>query len=320
MRSQPRDAVYLEDLSGPRRFVVRARRTLHRGRTWGWGNVIEQHDLDLPHRLRRSVRKWRWRRSAKVELGTAVPVYLVGVQRSGTNMIVRGLGEAGEFETYNEGDSRAFDFFRLREDDTIRRLIEQSRHRYVLFKPLCDSHRVDHLLDGIGAGGPARAVWAYRSPDGRIRSSLAHFGTTNLQVLRDFVAGRAADRWQVQRMSDDARALVTSLDMEAMSPASGAALFWYVRNSLFFDLGLDERDDVFLVAYESFLAEPTRTMVSLCRFLGLAYRPEFVAHVGEREPAWPDPLDIDPVVRAHCDALVQRLDETAARQLQRTVP
>jgi hypothetical protein len=35
-------------------------------------------------------------------------LFLVGVQRSGTNMMAHGLDEAPEFEVYNEGNVKAF--------------------------------------------------------------------------------------------------------------------------------------------------------------------------------------------------------------------
>ena len=45
------------------------------------------------------------------------PVYLVGLQRSGTNMLARGLDIAPEFEVHNENDRAVFDHYLLRDDD-----------------------------------------------------------------------------------------------------------------------------------------------------------------------------------------------------------
>ncbi|MBV8160005.1 MAG: hypothetical protein JO265_03680, partial [Acidimicrobiia bacterium] len=218
-------------------------------RHWRWArqdglsSLIEEDDLRPIHRATRAWRKWRWRRSRPVAAGTAMPVWLVGVQRSGTNMVVRGLEESPEVEVHNENDGSVFERFRLRPDPVVRQLVLTSRHRYVLFKPLCDSHRIDQLLS-LDTPTPGRAIWAYRGVDGRVCSALAKFGDTNLRVLSDIAAGHGADTWQAQRLSDDNLALIGSFDWTSMSPASAAAVFWYVRNSLFFDLGLDRREDV----------------------------------------------------------------------------
>jgi hypothetical protein len=237
-----------------------------------------------------------------------MPVFLVGLQRSGTNMVVRGLERTPEFEVHNENDGRAFERYRLRPLPRIRAIVDSSRQRYVLFKPLCDSHRVDELLDSLGTQTPGRAVWAYRSVDGRVRSALAKFSDHNLQVLREIAAGRGSDRWQAQRLSHESLELIRSFDYEAMSPESAAALFWYVRNSLFFELGLDRRPDVALVSYDALVADPEGAVQPLCRFLGFPWSPRLVAHIDARSSSARPPLALDRRIRECCTELQERLD------------
>jgi hypothetical protein len=181
----------------------------------------------------------------------------------------------------------------------------------VLFKPLCDSHRVDHLLDDVAAPTPPRAVWAYRDVEGRVRSALAKFGDGNLQVLREFATGVTTSRWHTQRISAASADLVRSFDYDRLSPASGAALMWLIRNRLYFELGLAGRDDVHLVSYNAFVARPEQTMQGLCAFLGFPWRPELTRHVSGRPPAYQGALDIDPVIRAECEDLSGRLAAAA---------
>jgi hypothetical protein len=288
-------------------------------RHWRWARqdglstLIEEDDLKPIGRAGRAWRKWRWRRSHAVPEGTAMPVWLVGVQRSGTNMVVRGLEESPEFEVHNENDGAAFERFRLRTDPVVREIILASRHRYVLFKPLCDSHRVDELL-ALGTPTPGRAIWAYRGVDGRVRSALAKFGDTNLRVLAEIAAGAGADLWQAQRLSDENRALIASFDWTSMSPASAAALFWYIRNSLFFDLGLDRRDDVLLSSYDALVEQPEARTRALASFIGLQWHPDLAAHIDQRNITPSAPLEIDPQVRSVCDDLEARLREVVAAQ------
>lgn len=288
-------------------------------RHWRWARqdgvsaLIEEDDLRPLSRASRAWRKWRWRRAHGVEAGTAMPVWLVCVQRSGTNMVVRGLEESPEVEVHNENDGAAFDHFRLRPDDVVRQIVMNSRHRYVLFKPLCDSHRVDELLS-LDTPTAGRAIWAYRGVDARVRSAVAKFGDTNLRVLTEIAAGRGGEMWQAQRLSEQSLDVIRSFDWRAMSPTSAAALFWYVRNNLFFELGLDRRGDVLLSSYDALVADPEGRTRALASFLDLAWHPGLAAHIERRDARRADRLDLDPRVRKLCDGLEERLARTAAAQ------
>ncbi|MGH2704211.1 MAG: hypothetical protein ACRDJ4_03710 [Actinomycetota bacterium] len=298
------------------RSYLRALRHWRWGRSHGFGRLIEEDELNPATRVGRAVRKWWWRRGHPIEPGSAMPVWLVGVQRSGTNMIVRGFEASPEFEVHNENDRRAFDGFRLRSDEVVAAILRSSRHRFVLFKPLCDSHRVDHLLDELPVATPGRALWAYRGVDGRVRSALAKFGDTNLRVLADIAAGRGVDRWQAQRLSSQSLDLVRSFDYRDLTPASGAALFWYLRNALYFELGLDRRADVMLISYDAVVADPDPSMRAACGLLGLPFHPRLIAHIEPRSPRQA-PLELDTGIRSLCDELQARLDAEAQAQRAR---
>jgi hypothetical protein len=286
---------------------MRLRRHWQWGRRHGFRRLIEEDQLNPVERVPLALRKRRFRATHSMA-PNAIPVYLVGVQRSGTNMLVRGLERSPEFELRNENDGDAFQRFQLRPDPVIRELVMRSGHRYVLFKPLCDSHRVGQILDGLRTPSPGRAIWAYRSVDGRVRSALAKFGTNNLDVLTEIAAGRDRDRWQARGLSADNLALIESFDYAAMTPESAAALFCDVRNALYFEQRLDGRDDVALASYDRFLADPDRNMRALCAFLDFPFDPALAAHIERRDAPERRPLQIDPVIRRHCDQLTARLD------------
>ena len=236
-----------------------------------------------------------------------MPVWLVGVQRSGTNMVVRGLEEHPEVEVHNENDRAAFERFRLRPDPVVRDIVLASAHPYVLFKPLCDSHRVDELL-ALDTPTDGRAIWAYRGVDGRVRSALAKFGDANLRVLTEIASGRGGEAWQAQRLSPENLELIGSFDWASMSAASAAALFWYVRNSLFFDLGLDRRDDVLLSSYDALVSFPEAGTRAVASFLGLEWTPGLAAHIERRDGDRPPRLELDARLRRLCDELEERLE------------
>jgi hypothetical protein len=297
------------------RFLAgQVRRHLVWARTEGLGRLIEEDQLNPVDRAAVRLSKWRWRLANPRPPGAAA-VFLVGLQRSGTNMIVRGLERSPEFAVYNENHRAAFDRFQLRPDPVIRTLVERCRHPYVLLKPLCDSDRIVHLLDELGTSLPRRALWVYRSVDGRVRSAVAKFGDHNLRVLREVAAGRGLDRWQARGLSRDSLERLASLDWTRLSPESAAAMFWYVRNRLFFELGLDRRPDVLLVSYDAMIRDPEAEMHRITGFLDFPYDPRLIAHVAPRAAAGAPALDLDPQVRAWCDELAAALDASHRQRI-----
>jgi hypothetical protein len=274
-------------------------------RTEGLRRLVEEDRLNPVERAGTALAKRRWRRTHGVAPGQARPVYIVGLQRSGTNMLMRGFDAAPEFEVRNENDRRVFHRFQLRSDETLRAVIGASRHAYVLVKPLCESHRIDELL-ALPGPAPGRAVWVWRDVDDRARSEVAKFGDSNLRALRAIAAGTIGDEWQGQRLDDEARALIGDFDYDRMTPHAAAALFWYVRNRLFFRLGLDRRADALLSSYDALVDDPEAATRRLCDFLELPYDPRLCAHVERRAPLR-RPLDIDARIRTLCDGLTAQL-------------
>jgi hypothetical protein len=281
-----------------RYFLGRAAKHWRWARTQGIRRLVEEDQLDPRERLRRALRNRSWRRRHGAAPGTATAVFLVGLQRSGTNMLVRGLETAPEFEVHNENDRRAFSRYRLRPDARVAELVRASSHRYVLFKPLCDSHRVDSLLDDLALPVRPLAIWAYRDVDDRARSAVAKFGDANRQALRRIAAGDDSPHlWQGQRLSQESRDLIASFDLASMSAETAA----------------HERPDVLLSSYDELVADPQRCTRTLCDFLGFRWRPAVMAHVERRTPSDRPKLSLDPRVRELCTEMGNRLDGVALR-------
>jgi hypothetical protein len=301
-----------EDAGRWSRTVARARRHVHWARHEGIGRLVEEDQLDPRERWRAAAGSARWVRRHGVEPGQARAAFVVGVQRSGTNMVVRGVESDPSVKVYNENSRRAFERFQLRDPEAVRSLVTADRHRLVLFKALCDSHRTADLLEEAGRYTPARAVWVYRGVDDRVRSAVSKFGDVNRRVMAEIAAGEGGGRWQAQRLSPESLELVRSVGPSSLSAESGAALFWLVRNRLYFEQGLHDRDDVHLVGYDQVVADPEGVGRALFSFLDLPFSAGTVGHVDARSARARPPLDLDPRVREACDRLEHQLAVAAA--------
>ena len=307
------------ELPENRSAAGRARARLGRHVAWardgGIGRLIEEDNLDPRARASAALARRKWRREHAVTPGHARAAFVVGVQRSGTNMLTHGLDAMPEVEVHNENDKQVFDRFQLRSHAVVAETVARSKHQVVLFKPICDSHDTDLLLDAfVDAPNPARALWAFRGVDDRVRSAVTKFGNVNQQVMARIAATGGDGSWQTGRMTPEVLEAIRSCDPAALDANSGAALFWWARNSLYFTTGLDARADVMPVSYEQVVTDPADRLTRVCDFLGLPYRDAVSAHVDSRAAARGNkaPLDLDPRVRALCDDLGARLDAAAA--------
>lgn len=234
----------------------------------------------------------------------ATAVFVLGAQRSGTTMLLHCFQQSMRFEVLGEA-SRAMVNYRIRSDDFILDTVRGSRHRFVVLKPLTDSHRGRQFLDLIPG---SYAIWAFRRVEDRVNSSVAKFGPHNLEVLRDLSQGKGLERWQAAGLTDDDFEFIRRFDYEAMSPYAASAIFWYLRNSLFFHQGLEAETRVLPLAYESLASEPERMMRGVCRFIGAEFEPAMIRNVharsiGRSESRLPED------VQALCQPMYERLFE-----------
>lgn len=303
----PTAAALVEDRGRAARLAARLGRHVAWLRTEGPARLVEEDRLDPRERLRTAAAARRWRHDHPTQPGRADVALVVGVQRSGTTMVLRGIEHDPSVEVHHENDRRAFERYRLRPEAELLRLVHRSRQRLVLLKPLCDSQRTPYLLELLGrAGHTTRAVWVYRDVDGRARSAVNKFGDVNRRVLTAIARGEGAGRWQAEGLSETSLDLIRSLDPERLDPWSAAALFWLVRNRIYLEHGLVDRPDVHLVSYDRVVGDPEPEIGILARFLGLEAVPALWQHVDLRA-ARVAPLDLPPRLRRECTELEETL-------------
>lgn len=234
----------------------------------------------------------------------AAPCYVLGVQRSGTTMILQCLDQSLEIDVLGEGSrAMALDGNHLKADSELKELIHSTRHRFIVFKPLLDSHRGPELLDQAPNG---KILWVFRRAEDRANSAVAMFGENNLKLLSSFKSGQQLDVWQAQGLTDENMELIRSFDYTTMSPHMAAAIFWYVRNSLFFSTGLDAMNNVLPVAYEDLACRPAEIMPGICKFIGCDYDEKMIKEIHNRSIGL-SPSRLDERIDSLCSLLYDRL-------------
>jgi Sulfotransferase domain len=263
-------------------------------------------------RMERDVRVLRKRiQQNKLPRTTPCALFIVGTQRSGTNMLDGVLNNSVETTVYNEDHPHAFVKYRLRPRHEIQQLIQRQRSPWVVFKPLCDSQHIDKLLDTFQG---SKAVWIYRNHHDVIRSTLKKWPKTQINHVRRIVEGDPA-HFSSERVSDEYRALMSSFYNADMLVQDAAALKWLVRNNYFFEYGLfDQPDRVLLINYDRLVSQPEVECRRLFEFIGIVFDPAFVEFVHSTSKRNTPVEGINPEIVRLCNEMLARFDAVLERQ------
>lgn len=159
---------------------------------------------------------------------------------------------------------------RLRLDplDMVEAKIEQISAPLVVLKPIVESQNAVKLLAHFES---AKAIWMFRHHKDVVSSNLRKFGERNgIKDIRPIVEDQQ-DNWRAQGVSASTREIICRYFSEDMNPADAAALFWFSRNRLFFEQGLDKERRVKLCKYDDLVSRPDTVVEQLYQFLGIDY-------------------------------------------------
>ena len=240
-------------------------------------------------------------------------LFILGCQRSGTTLMQR-IFEAdldaavyGEFSRITLTGKTAN--ARLRPLDEVAAILARERARLVVAKPIVETQNALKLL-GYFPG--SKVLFLYRHYAAVAASNLKLFGRQNgINNLRPIVQGEAGN-WRSEGVPPEIRAQVAARFSEDMDAYDAAALFWYVRNRFFFDLGLDRHPAVLPLRYEDLLAYPALRTEGVYRFLAAQPSRRGVPLV-RAESSGGRGVKLSPDIERLCVELLARLDRANAR-------
>jgi hypothetical protein len=208
--------------------------------------------------------------------------------------------------------SLAFREFRLRSDRMIARLIDWSPAPWVVFKPVCDAHRLDHYLERFPS---SRVIWPYRRYQDVANSAVRKWGGHQREIIRAIAGGGEAWLgWRGERLAPDVVETIGRLYRDDLSPEEGAALQWYLRNHFYFRLGLDRDPRVLLLRYEDLVTSPKGHFERIFAFLGDCPLAGLdLSAINPRSIGKASFPGVDPSIAALCEEMMERLDERNRR-------
>lgn len=262
------------------------------------------HDArSLPTRIRHALwRRGKFLRQRLLPRPVARHVFVAGMQRSGTNLLMDVLDASAGTQVFHETDPRAFERYEMRDLVVIRALAQHCPAPVFVIKALCELDRIKPLMEAFV---PAQTLWMVRDWRDSVHSAVKSFGNFVPQWSR--LAQGDSNDWRGRGMSPATRELLAALYRPDASEAEGAAIMWFYRNALFFEqqLGADPR--VRVVFYEDLVQHPLREGAAVYDFLGL---PGFSARIAGRIHAHSvkhrSPSGIAPAVATLCDELLAR--------------
>jgi len=172
----------------------------------------------------------------------------------------------GEFSELSSND-RKFGI-RLNSLELVEKEFSKVKASFIVTKPLVESQNILQLLNYFPN---SRAVWMFRNYRGVALSNTKHFGIHNgIEDLRPIV-NHEPHNWRSEKVSRHVQETISKYFSEDMNPHDAAVLFWFARNSLYFDLELYKDPRVLLCSYEDFVLEPEKNVKNIYRHVGQVY-------------------------------------------------
>ena len=267
--------------------------------------------------------EWRARAAARVSkklLGFTQgathksPILIAGLQRSGTTMLSNIFHLHSDTEMFDEARaSKTFADFRIRSLEVVKQVISESHYRFPCFKVIADSHILPSIMRALP---DAKVVWMYRDAAANASSRLKKFPHATA-AIRAVCEGKPGGGWFAEGVSPAVLRTLQALDRSRFSEFDYACLVWWVRNQLFFDLGLDREARVRLLRYETLVVDPAWTMRGLYEWLDMPWSASSMRFVHARSLHSPNQPPLDPQLAPLCGNLLQRLDDLHDRQWQK---
>ena len=245
-------------------------------------------------------------------------IFIFGCQRSGTTATLRGLKRVAGCHVFNENNdvtnisAGGVKPMRLLPFDELARVLAARPETHLVLKPLVESQQAARVLAHFDT---AVALWFMRDYRDVVASMLARWADkVGMNMLKSIARGKPGD-WRSEDVDAETRNFVVSmLEEHELTPQDAAALFWYLRNLLYFKQDLQNHPRVRLVRYEDLVGRPDWLKTVLAQ---LGVRLDIPADTYHKQSvAKGAGVTVSAAVEQLCEEMMQRLDEVAGAQVR----
>lgn len=244
-------------------------------------------------------------------------IFLMGCQRSGTTFTSNVFNTDNNIKVFDEmkssitSDDKKY-HIRLNDHAKLRKSFSKQNSPVLLAKPLVESQHAKQYLDAFSN---LKIIWIYRNYLDVASSNIHHFGKENGMRNLAPILNDEIDNWRNDNLSDDTRAMIKSFSKKDLSAFEAAALFWYIRNSLFFEQSFQNEDRVLFCSYEDMVQRPYEIFQALYDFIGIE-RPELpiLKGVFKKSVGRGKNLDIRDEINIMCQELQDKIDHCYQKQ------
>ena len=246
------------------------------------------------HRFKR----WRWRVFSFS--GSSKILFVFGCNRSGKSLLMHLFNCDPRIITYWE--SSPITNIRLLSKQIVETEIQKYHAPISAIKLPAENQNASLLLNSYKN---SKSIWVYRGVHDAVYFSLKKFSgqAATLQGVISDVAN-----WRSENVTRDTKNLVKNFYSPTMRREDANALFWYCRNILYFEQGLEKDNRVMLCNYEKLVSSAQACMRNIYSFLELSfphYDPSknILNHVGAGSE-----IKINSEILSICESLFDKLN------------
>ena len=245
--------------------------------------------------------------------------FVFGCQRSGTTMLINLINQAPKVSLYREGNPKVMENYRIKDSDTIKRIINKDKNKFLIFKPVNDLQQADHLLSIFPN---TKAIWIYRNYNAVINSAVTkwqdaqkrivlwikdNYGKENIEFSSNNEDSQYAT--YIENIKPDTVNTIKELANGEMTNEDGAALLWYIRNKIYFELNLQSDERVRLINYENLVTNPDEKLKDVFDFIGCGFSSEYTNKVRTSSVNKQYSFKLNPKIDQICSDMLKKFND-----------
>lgn len=235
------------------------------------------------------------------------PIFIFGCQRSGTTILSKIIGLSSKISVYGEGDQPYFfpegssKVLRLRPLRDVESLVAKEKTFWVNLKPLYETQRSGEILKRFPG---SKALWIFRNYLDVVDSHINYYGDCGDEYIADLYKEMIVS-WKNEIVCQEVLELLHDFPLNSINSATGYALFWLARNSLYFEN--THNRDILLINYERLVTSPEPEIEKIFSFLDQPFKKYYSGIVNTKSISKPVNFVIEEKVLRACERMYNRL-------------